>query len=160
MGNEIEEENNYHPPIGINIDSLVFKYDSSILFNDFSIKFPPKINTSILGNNGIGKSTLIKLISGIEKPYSGIISDDKNNNIHKSISYMDQFNQLLPWLKIKNNITIGFKLRRENYSYKKLDYLTNILGINKFLNNLPKEVSGGIKQRTAWARTFFEYLLS
>ncbi len=151
-----KKNNEYISPLGISIDKIDFKYDDNILFKDFSVKFPPKNNTSILGNNGIGKSTLIKLISGIEEPHLGSIVDYNNNSIHNSITYMDQFDQLLPWLKIKNNITLGFKLRQENYSSKKFSYLTNILGLNEFLNSFPNQVSGGTKQRTALARTFIE----
>ncbi|PPR79573.1 MAG: Aliphatic sulfonates import ATP-binding protein SsuB [Alphaproteobacteria bacterium MarineAlpha2_Bin1] len=152
----MENEFKYYSPIGVTIENIQFKYDKSILFRDFSINFPPNINTSILGNNGIGKSTLIKLISGIEKPNCGKITDYNNNTINDSIAYMDQFDQLLPWLKVKNNIILGFKLRQENYSHQKFNYLTNILGIEKFLNNFPTEVSGGTKQRIALARTFIE----
>ena len=89
---------------GIYIKNLTFKYKNNEIFNKFSINFEPKKTTSLLGDNGIGKSTLVKLITGLETPFSGTITNKNNQNINKLISYMDQSGQLLPWSKIKNNI--------------------------------------------------------
>ncbi len=153
---ETKEKPDLSESVGINVSNLYFNYNNKKLFDNFSINFPGNKTTAILGNNGIGKSSLLKLISGIIKPSSGSITDNNYKNINELISYMDQFDQLLPWLKINKNITLGYKLRRESFCNDTYNYLTKILGLSEFLTLLPSEVSGGTRQRAALARTFLE----
>ncbi|MAR79222.1 MAG: nitrate/sulfonate/bicarbonate ABC transporter ATP-binding protein [Rhodospirillaceae bacterium] len=149
-------KDNLSASAGVIINNLHFRYKNKILFDNLSLTFPANKTTALLGNNGIGKSSLLKLISGIEKPSSGSITDYNYRNINELISYMDQFDQLLPWLKINKNITLGYKLRREPFCKDRYNYLTKILGLSEYLNFMPSEVSGGTKQRAALARTFLE----
>ena len=156
----IKTDNNnfniFSSQFGIQVQNISFKYKDKLIFDNFSLDFPPNKTTSILGNNGIGKSTLLKLLSGLEKPLKGTILNYEQKSICKSISYMGQSDQLLPWANIKDNITLGYKLRKEKFPKAMLDNLTRILKLTGFLNHLPKELSGGTKQRTALARTLIE----
>lgn len=118
--------------MNLEVDKLSFKYLSSksYIFKDFSFSlqdshFPVRIE----GRNGIGKTTLIKLICGIEKPNSGSINYTPSNII---IGYTPQQPIVIPWLSVYRNI----HLVSNNNDVLFKNY------INDF-QEFPHELSGG-----------------
>ncbi len=106
-----------------------------------------------LGPSGCGKSTLLRIISGLEPKFKGsqIFRDD----IHKEdFSFVFQQFALLPWLTVEENIFLGLQARNTLTTDKKKEVLELIksLGLEKFINEYPKELSGGMKQRVGIAR--------
>jgi sulfonate transport system ATP-binding protein len=101
----------------------------------------------ILGTSGCGKSTLLRVLSGLDPNYEGKISSKDGND---NIGMMFQEPRLLPWLSVKDNISFGLE-KEERKSNKYQTYL-DLVGLSGFDQHYPKDLSGGMAQRTAIAR--------
>ena len=110
----------------------------------------------VVGASGSGKSTLLRLVAGLDFPTSGVITVDDGIVVGPGADRGMVFQKytLYPWMTVQKNVEFGLKLlgispkkRREVASY----YL-NIVGLSDFAKSYPKELSGGMKQRTAIAR--------
>jgi NitT/TauT family transport system ATP-binding protein len=112
---------------------------------------------AIVGSSGCGKSTLLSLVSGLLKPSRGSIAIDGNEVTAPSprVGYMFQRDTLLDWRTILDNVLIGaelLKLDKRAARARALDLLTRY-GLGEFVNALPSQLSGGMRQRVALART-------
>lgn len=113
---------------------------------------------SFIGPSGCGKTTLLSIIAGLFKPTSGSItieSQDVYNNAELSIGYMLQQDYLFPWKTIEENITLGLNLlNKEKESFQSVaSRLLNDVGLPSVEKKYPRELSGGMRQRVALART-------
>ena len=104
--------------------------------------------TVILGRSGCGKTTLLRLVAGLEELDQGEI---QAANIKKK-AYVFQEDRLMPWLNVKKNITFGIK--DKNISEEKIDEIIETVGLKKFYSAYPSQLSGGMKQRVSIARAF------
>ncbi len=106
---------------------------------------------AILGKTGAGKTLLIELIAGFYNNYEG------NIRIFSELPIGIVFQDcgLFPHLTVEDNINYGLRCRHYNKDEikRKLEYITNLFGINHLLKQYPNTLSGGEKQRTALART-------
>lgn len=105
----------------------------------------------IVGPSGCGKSTLLSIIGGLESITKGSI--EKKDNL--KIGYMLQDDCLFPWLTIYENCLIGLKINK-TCTKENMENVKNLLttyGLKDFLNNYPKDLSGGMRQRVALIRT-------
>lgn len=129
----------------IEIKNLVKKYDEHLIFNNINLSIDKNKITIILGKSGCGKTTLLRLISGLEKYDSGeiLLPDLK-------CSYIFQEPRLPPWLTVFENI----KLVNENLSTDEINKLITMINLDKFGNSYPNELSGGMKSRVNLARAF------
>ncbi len=136
------------------IDNLNFKYDNNIVFKNLSLSIKKGSFTTILGNNGCGKSTLVRLLTGLEKANSIFIdgvflSDDSISSIRKKMSvvFENPDNCLISETVIED---LCFPLENLNYSsdyiYSRVNEISSYLGINHLLQKNPHELSGGEKQ--------------
>ena len=103
----------------------------------------------ILGATGSGKSTLLRAIAGLESLDSGRV------DIHGGrLAMVFQQAALLPWLSVRENITLGLKFRRNRGVSARayVDELLERLGIAHLASSLPSELSGGQAQRVSIAR--------
>ncbi len=118
---------------------------------------------AIIGASGSGKSTLMHLIGGVDKPTSGKVFID-NCDIYnlkddalcifrrRQVGLIYQFYNLIPILTVKENITLPSKLDNKEIQSEKLKEIINLLGLEKRINHLPNELSGGEQQRTSIGR--------
>ena len=136
----------------IEIVSLYKSFKNENVIEDLNYSFFSNEIVVLLGYSGVGKSTLLRIISGLDHEYQGKIGYASDINISKSIIpiVFQSFDQLLPWYTVKKNILLPYK--KENNKLKLLNEIIDILDLKEALNKYPKELSGGMKQRTAIAR--------
>lgn len=110
---------------------------------------------SIIGHSGCGKSTLLRMVAGLESYDSGQILLRGNEITGPSSERGMVFQEyaLFPWRTVKQNILFGPELRKASEEEKAeiLSRYLKIIGLEKFENALPSELSGGMKQRVAIA---------
>lgn len=131
----------------LRIKNLSKSYGEKHLFSDFSYDFPERGICIITGASGIGKTTLLRMITGLDTEYSGEI---ENGGIGK-ISYMFQEYRLFPTLSALKNVVAVTNETKEDESCAR-DLLTRLGFTSEDLGKKPHELSGGMKQRVAFAR--------
>ena len=114
--------------------------------------------TTLLGESGCGKTTILKLISGFLQPDVGLIEIDgvNQNRIEpdkRKIAFVFQNYALFPHLTVKNNILYGVKNKKNENNYKIFEDTVKSLNLDNLLNRYPHELSGGQQQRVALARS-------
>jgi sulfonate transport system ATP-binding protein len=122
-----------------------------VVLNDISLTINPGETLALLGPSGCGKSTLLRLIAGLDTPTSGavLIDDQRVTGIEPRCSVVFQEPRLLPWRSVSANVRLG---SRGGSAESEVGYWLDLVGLNGFENHLPKEISGGMAQRTALAR--------
>ena len=111
---------------------------------------------SILGASGCGKSTILKLISGLVVPTSGTIRVEgmTPQDAREIISFIFQDATLLPWRTVIDNVGLGLELEGEPSSAReeKVKALLDLVGLRNVARAYPRELSGGMKMRVSIAR--------
>ena len=144
--------------ININIKKKSFplkiqnKTKENIIFKNFNIDINHGQFISIFGPSGCGKTTLLNIISGLDKNFDGFINIKKDDFFKKKISYMFQSPRLFPWLTAIENIKIPIK-KKKNCEKIANDLLKKV-GLEKFKNEYPNRLSGGMQRRISLARAF------
>ncbi|GAA0500358.1 ABC transporter ATP-binding protein [Salinibacillus aidingensis] len=112
---------------------------------------------SIIGPSGCGKTTLLSIIAGLIKPSKGriLLENEPIDHQNSSIGYMLQQDYLFPWKNIMENVLIGPHIQKnitEEIKQKAANLLEEI-GIGQTKDAYPGQLSGGMRQRVALART-------
>lgn len=136
----------------IQLKNITLAYGHHIVFENLSLSISEGSWTGILGSSGAGKSSLLRLLAGLtnsNQVISGFISP-----IHSQIAYMAQTDLLLPWLTVLDNVLLAQTLggSKKNQREEARSLLADI-GLDKAANCYPHELSGGMRQRVALART-------
>jgi putative hydroxymethylpyrimidine transport system ATP-binding protein len=134
-----------------------YRIGDRILFNT-DMHIPGAQWTCLLGRSGVGKSTILRLILGLETGgiFDGSFSATDGVPLAGRISYMAQSDLLLPWLSVLDNVCIGARLRGEAPDVNRARDLLHRVGLSDHAAQKPATLSGGMRQRTALARTLFE----
>jgi NitT/TauT family transport system ATP-binding protein len=112
---------------------------------------------SIVGPSGCGKSTILNLASGLDRPSGGSVFVDEEpvEGANPHVAFMLQRDVLLAWRTIVQNVELGLEIRgvsrkeRRERAFAQLDQL----GLHEFADAYPHQLSGGMRQRAALART-------
>ena len=114
--------------------------------DNFSLDINDGDYISIIGSSGCGKSTILNILSFLDKDYDGSIHF-RNNKV--KVGYMLQEDSLFEWLTVYENAILGLKVKHlltdDNIKYVK-DLLIKY-GLKDFMNKYPKSLSGGMRQR-------------
>jgi NitT/TauT family transport system ATP-binding protein len=112
---------------------------------------------AIIGQSGCGKSTLLSLISGILMPTGGAVLVDGRpvSGPSRKVGYMLQQDYLFEWRSILDNAVLGAEIQGADMraARQRATQLLTRYGLGKFLHYLPRQLSGGMRQRVALART-------
>jgi NitT/TauT family transport system ATP-binding protein/sulfonate transport system ATP-binding protein len=110
---------------------------------------------SILGPSGCGKSTLLLILAGLERPTRGEVFFDgeKVEGPHYKRGVVFQSHALFPWLTVEDNIRFGLDVRKVSVENGLIHGMIKLVGLEGFEKAYPKQLSGGMAQRTALART-------
>lgn len=142
----------------ITLNDLVVGYDKPLM-EPINFTFETGKIYGVLGKSGCGKSTLLKTIAKMQKPISGDIKRDDNEQIYMMCQKYTNFN----WLNCLDNVLIAERnrCRRKELAPVAKSILRQV-GLGEYLNRYPTELSGGMQQRLALARVLFKkpsYLL-
>lgn len=113
----------------------------------------------VVGPSGCGKSTLLNIIAGLLEPSAGEVLVDGVKVVGTGVDRGVVFQQyaLFPWLTVKKNVEFGLKLKKDVTPQQRektaMKYI-RMVGLEKFVDAYPKELSGGMKQRVAIARAY------
>ncbi len=147
----------------IDLHQVSFAYAGQSLFEGLSFQLPAGKCACLLGPSGVGKSSLLQLIAGI-LPLSSDAGEIKASDglaLKGRVAYMAQTDLLMPWTSVVNNVVLGEKLRQGRFRLNKLyieralHYLEQV-GLLKYAHHKPDQLSQGMRQRVALARTLFE----
>ncbi len=151
----------------IHIKNAFLAFRDTVLFDNLNLDLSAGKMTCLLGPSGIGKSTLLRLIANIITPETAhqekitiraTITCDNHLPLSQQVAYMAQTDLLLPWLSALDNVLLGARLRGtlSSVDFERAKDLFQQVGLANAINQFPNELSGGMKQRVALARTLFE----
>jgi len=135
----------------IQCSGLSLSFKDLMVFDNFSLEIPDRHVTAVLGPSGCGKTTLLNIISGLLNPELGNVSGVGDERI----SYLFQEPRLLPWKSVRKNIELVLvPLMQPKEASERCSKVLEMVGLSRFTDYYPHELSGGMRQRVAVARAF------
>lgn len=135
--------------IKINIEQKSFSPETTSLFADLKLQIEPSEIVALVGPSGIGKSTLLRLVAGIDTDFEGHIQIDGKSPQEAPIpGFVFQDPRLLPWLTSEANI----RVLSNQVSAQDAERLLKEVGLEGNDQALPHQLSGGMQRRVALAR--------
>ena len=134
-------------------------YDKKKVIDNVDLTIEDKEFVVLVGASGCGKSTILRMIAGLEEITGGdiYIGDKKVNDIQpkdRDIAFVFQSYALYPHMTVRDNIAFGLKMRKvdKDTIEKKVQEAAEILDLTEYLDRKPKQLSGGQRQRVALGR--------
>ncbi len=145
-----------HPPFSVAVYAARLAYAGAVLFEALDVTLPAGRTTCLLGPSGVGKTSLLRLIAGLEGGSEGETRCSDGRDLHGRIAWMAQQDLLLPWLSVRDNLVLGGRLRGEPAAADRATELLELVGLAASGDLRPAALSGGMRQRAALARTLME----
>ncbi len=142
----------------LTINNLQYLYNpENLIFNEVSFEVADSEIVSIIGRSGLGKTTLLNLISGLLKPSQGEVKLNGSNikSPQLNISYLKQKQTLLFYKNVLENALLSIQIRGQ-FSEDKTQKVNNLLekfGLKSAIQKFPDELSEGMKQRVGIIQT-------
>ncbi|PAT01306.1 ABC transporter [Candidatus Izimaplasma bacterium ZiA1] len=147
----------------VKLNNINFEYvKNNLILDDFSLEIKKGDIAALIGNSGSGKSTILRILSGLETPISGeVIVNDQilfNTKISinpekRNVGMVFQDYALFPHLSVKKNIYFGLHGKTKDEKDKIVNDVLELVNLKHKINNYPYELSGGEQQRIALARS-------
>lgn len=141
----------------LSIRGLTKRFGPAVVFEDFSLDVAEGSFTALLGPSGCGKSTLFDVLTGVAARDGGHLlwrGEDRGDLVGVA-AYMQQKDLLLPWLSLEANVLLPLSLRGvpSAEDRRRAEGLLEAFGLGGYGAHRPRQVSGGMRQRCALART-------
>ena len=141
---------------GLRVERLTLRYGARTIFRDLDLAVDGGSFVVLLGASGVGKSSLLKIAAGLAKPDAGRVIATDGRPLAGRIAYMAQQDLLYPWLTAIENVMLGARLRGQAGDRDRALHLLGRVGLQDRAGALPAQLSGGMRQRAAIARTLYE----
>ena len=127
-------------------------FGDRVALADVSLSIAPGEFVSLLGASGCGKSTVLRLLSGLDAPSTGTIARDLPPGAVPGYVFQDA--ALMPWASVRRNIELPLMLRGERAATirERVDAALRAVGLVDSADAVPRELSGGMKMRASLAR--------
>ena len=148
-------------PVKLRVENLSKKFDTPngeiLALNKINFQIFRREFISVIGPSGCGKTTLIRTLAGLEFPSSGnvFLEGKKMEGPGAERGMVFQDYTLFPWLSVKKNVMFGLEIKglgKLKAEAEAMEWL-EIVGLAKFVDAYPEQLSGGMKQRVAIARS-------
>lgn len=144
----------------LSANGITKAFEDKLIFDNLDIQLSEGQTVALVGPSGIGKTTLLNILSGVMTPDRGkvtLMGDDITGK-PGYISYMQQKDLLLPYYTVLENVALPLIIKGQ----KKKDAMQlaseyfDFFGISGYENKYPREMSGGMRQRAALLRTYIQ----
>ncbi len=144
---------------GIAVSHVGKRFGSFVALDDISLSVETGRLTALLGPSGGGKSTLLRIIGGLEEPDEGTVSIDGVDATEvpaqrRNVGFVFQHYAAFKHLSVYRNVAFGLEIRKRNKDEirKRVGDLLDLVHLTQFADRLPSQLSGGQRQRMALAR--------
>ncbi|WP_086350709.1 ABC transporter ATP-binding protein [Candidatus Enterococcus clewellii] len=138
--------------MGIRLEEVSFSYGTEKIIEQINTTFEKGKTYVLLGQSGVGKSTLLSLLKGFQQPNSGQIVYEQTSQEQVEVVFQDH--QLFPWQTVFQTVEMPLKIKKVPKAERKIkvESLLKELALTDHKAKLPSHLSGGQKQRLAMAR--------
>ena len=145
--------------MGIEIRGINKKFGDFVALEDVNLSIPSGQLTALLGPSGGGKSTLLRIVAGLETSDSGTIEIEGNDSTNvpaqkRNVGFVFQHYAAFKHMNVEKNIAFGLEIRKRPKDEVKdrVQELLKLVHLEQFAHRLPSQLSGGQRQRMALAR--------
>ncbi|HEX2723253.1 MAG TPA: sulfate ABC transporter ATP-binding protein [Gemmatimonadaceae bacterium] len=145
--------------MSIEVEHLTKRFGSFLAVDDVSFRVAPGELVALLGPSGGGKSTILRIIAGLERADSGTVSIGEDRVEHldardRRVGFVFQHYALFRHMNVRENIGFGLRVAdvKEKERRARVDELLALMGLDGFAERMPAQLSGGQRQRVALAR--------
>ena len=145
--------------MSIIVDSVTKRFGSFVALDDVSVTIPSGRLTALLGPSGGGKSTLLRIIAGLETADAGTVAIEGTDATNlspqqRNVGFVFQHYAAFKHMTVAKNIAFGLEIRKrpKDEIKERVDELLKLVHLAQFADRLPSQLSGGQRQRMALAR--------
>ena len=145
--------------MSIDVTGVTKKFGDFVALEDVTVKLPTGQLTALLGPSGGGKSTLLRIIAGLDKADSGTISIEGTEATKlppqkRNVGFVFQHYAVFKHMTVAKNVAFGLEIRKrpKDEVAHRVDELLRLVHLQQFSHRLPSQLSGGQRQRMALAR--------
>ncbi len=145
--------------VAVAVRQLDKRFGQTVVLDGVDVEVPDGAFAVLVGPSGCGKSTLLRLIAGLEQPDSGSIhfgsrEVSRLEPRERDVAMVFQSYALYPHLRVRDNLAFGLKLRKAKPAeiQRRVQQVSEMLGLEPLLDRMPRELSGGQRQRVAMGR--------